>query len=269
MKKYILLLATAAMIVFTGCERERIITLDGSVDQKINSLIAGYESDLLGSEHGWMVSVNSKDGYYRFWMDFKVDNKVDMMTDNTRYSKYRTEVQSSSYSFRALQRPTLVFDTYSYLSIINDPDNNISGGSSNKGLVTDFEFEVVKHEPGLFTMKGRFNKVHAIFKKASAEDKAGAKNGYMMDRVNKVHEGLKNYYIFASTSTTDIVMKLYDGRQTYQFYYNARQGNGEYGYGYFNCEVDGTDYLFLPQPFKVHDIETTGLKYNKTQHQFE
>jgi hypothetical protein len=51
-----------------------------------------------------------------------------------------TVLKESSYRLKALQQPTLIFDTYSYLHLLSDPDPNVAGGIAGKGYNSDFEF---------------------------------------------------------------------------------------------------------------------------------
>jgi hypothetical protein len=245
--------------------------LDNSVDDRINSLINTYVEDLKSSEHGWMASIGTSEGYYRFWMHFRDSNVVHMQTDNPRYeSMYKGTTDTSTYAFRALQRPTLIFATYSYLSLINDPNPSISGSDSRsyKGLSTDFEFEVERYEGGVFYMIGRFNKVKAVFKKASAAEKAGVDAGLMMELPKQIADTLKSYYIKAKHGATEIVTKVYDNRRLYVFWYDSETDKGEEKTGYYNVEVDGSRNLFFPEEVATSSIAVNGLTYEAAQEKY-
>lgn len=272
MKRYlILLLTTIALLGLQGCDTERVASLDGSVDERINKLIDGYVEDLVDSEYGWMASIKTSKGYYRFWMDFQDKNKVTMYTDNRKVEKYMTEAQETSYAFRAFQRPTLVFDTYCYVSILNDPDNSISGGSGNKGLLTDFEFEVVRYnkEKGVFHMQGRFNKVNALFVKASKEDMIGAQSGEMMRLQKELTDNRDlNRYICANVNGIEVVTKIKDYRYTYQFWYDDRKKEGMSEESFFNFEVNGSGDFLFPEPIDLGNDKLTGLKFDNSSKRF-
>jgi len=254
----------------TGCDRNIVSGLDGSVAERIDNTIKGYVDDLKSSPYGWMVSINTKSGYYRFWMSFKSNDSVIMYTDNSKYDVYKQTPDTSTFAFKALQRPTLIFDTYSYLSYINDPNPGISGDPANgyKGLNTDFEFEVDSVKNGMFYMTGLINRVNAVFKKASAADLQGVQNGLMMDLPPQVADTLANYYIKASYEGTEIVVKVTDTRLLYTFWYNDSKALGEENTGYFNAEVDGSNDLFFPQPIVTVAALLTGLKYDASQNQY-
>lgn len=163
-----ILLSLCAVVFLAGCE-EKVITMDGSADARVDAMIKSYIDELASAEHGWIADVMTDEGYYRFYMTFTDDNKVTMYTDNINYPSLNGVPKTSTFNIRSLQRPTLSFDTYSYLTIINDPDNNISGGSGNMGLGTDFEFEIDSYADGVFSLTGRVNRVDASLRKATAE----------------------------------------------------------------------------------------------------
>ena len=254
----------------TGCERNIESGLDGSVDERINNTINGYVDDLKSSPYGWMASINTKEGYYRFWMSFKSNDSVVMYTDNSKYDVFKQIPDTSTFAFKALQRPTLIFDTYSYLSYINDPNPGISGDPAGGylGLNTDFEFEVDSVKNEIYYMTGLINRVNAVFKKASAEDFQGVQNGLMMDLPPQVSNNLAYYYIKSSYEGTEIVVKVTDTRLLYTFWYNDGKADGEENTGYYNAEVDGTNDLFFPQPIVTPTVLLTGLKYDASQNQY-
>ncbi|KAA6303094.1 MAG: hypothetical protein EZS26_000697 [Candidatus Ordinivivax streblomastigis] len=259
------------LLPFVGisCEKEVVSGLDNSVDARINEIINGYVDELKSSEYGWMASIGTSEGYYRFHMTFQDDNKVVMFTDNPEYPGFDVIPDSSTYAFKALQRPTLIFDTYSYMHLINDPNADISGGSNTQGLYTDFEFEVEKYEDGIFYMAGRFNKVKAIFKKASKEDKAGVEEGLMMQLPEQVQQKMANKYIkYTAENGVEIAIKVVNNRSLYSFWFNDKTGMGEDSQKYYNAEVDGSGDLFFPEPISTGPVSVTGLKYDKNKEQF-
>lgn len=264
MSKYIFILSVFAALVFAGCDTEKVAKLDNSVDARINALIDGYVDELIASEYGWMVSVKTSEGYYRYWMKFYEGNVVEMYTDNIHYPNYKTEVETTTYAFMAFQRPTLVFDTYCYMSIPNDPDDDISYGKNNKGLVTDFEFEVVRYdaENQTFHMQGRFNKGNAILRPATQQDMKNAGSGLMMDVVNNTYQDTRwvNKYIHGTTSAgAEVAVKLYDNRNMYLFVYDGRTGLTRDELSYFNTEIDGSGDLVFPEPVELGEETITGV----------
>lgn len=182
MKKQISILLLLCAACFSSCEET--VTMDDSVDVRVDAVIKGYMAELAWAENGWLAEVMTSEGIYRFYMEFTNNNMVTMYTDNLYYPELNGKPKTSTYNIRSLQRPTISFDTYSYLAIINDPDDSISGGTENEGLKTDFEFEVEDYTNGVFNLTGRVNRVPATFRKATAEEAATVKAGGLMDVLN-------------------------------------------------------------------------------------
>lgn len=184
MKKYISILSLLCITAFTACETT--VTMDGSAGARVDAVIDSYYEVLAGAENGWIADVPTSEGIYRFHMAFTADNMVTMYTDNLYYEEeYKGIPETSTYNIRSMQRPTLSFDTYCYLAIINDPDDSISHGSGNQGLETDFEFEVDHlSDDGVFYLTGRVNRVAATLRPATAEELASVKEGRLMDALN-------------------------------------------------------------------------------------
>jgi hypothetical protein len=275
MKIYAKIIVAALLVaVAAGCEPYKVSGLDNSVDARINELIDSYVDELIGTDDeedfGWLGSIKTNEGYYQYWFDFHPDGKVDIFTDNWHYPALKIQKDlTATYTFRAFQRPTLTFDTYSFIHLMNDPDNNISKGNNNKGLETDFEFEVVRYDPEqeVFHMQGRFNKVNAIFRKASKPEKEGVEKGRMMDAVLTTYENeaWANKYIVGQNGGDDFIMKLSDMRTAYIFKYDGTVDGSSQGEGYYTVDPDGSGNLRLPEPTYVGDIEVGGVHCVSTQ----
>jgi hypothetical protein len=84
------------------------------------------------------------------------------------------EPKESSWHLKATQRPSLVFDTYSYIHIAADPDETVSFSPTQQGGYgwgSDYDFSFRDAEPGdtLF-LEGNFNQSEALMVRASAEE---------------------------------------------------------------------------------------------------
>jgi hypothetical protein len=271
MRKYIQWMSLFLLALFaTSCERDIVSGMDGSVDQRIDNLIKGYVNQLQSSQYGWMASVYTQNGYYQFWMSFPKGDTVVMYTDNPGYKAYKQIPDTATYTFRALQRPTLSFDTYSYISYINDPDPNISGAATTDytGLKTDFEFEVDSVKGDMFYFTGLINRAKAVFRKATAEDFTGVQAGLMTDLPDSVAKAMQYYNVYSSYNGTEIIVKISGNRRLYTFWYNDSKLAGVEGGSYFNVEVNGTGDLFFPEQIITPNITLTGLKYDNAKQQY-
>src|SRR5215216_4660860 len=149
----IILLAFIIAVAFSACRKYDDHIFDKSPDERINEAIASYQSTLTGAANGWKAFIKTDSGKgstYSFYFKFSTDNRVKMYSDFDSTSAVTP--QESSYRLKAQQQPTLIFDTYSYVHVLADPnegvvlaDNfvlfaNVNGGPIGQGLLSDFEF---------------------------------------------------------------------------------------------------------------------------------
>jgi hypothetical protein len=78
--------------------------------------------------------------------------------------------KESSFRLKALQQPALLFDTYSYLHQLADPDGAVNGGDYGVGLSSDFEFSLDTLTVDSIKLTGRFKGSKMILKKATQQD---------------------------------------------------------------------------------------------------
>lgn len=265
MKKLIYTLCASATVLFAGCNKDVVSGLAGGSDERAAAEVARYKGELMAAENGWMAGIMTSEGIYRFWMDFQEQDVVEMYTDNTRYTANNGVAQSSTYRVEAYRAPTIVFDTYSYLSIINDPDNAISGGEGNQGLNTDFEFEILDYADGKFTLRGRLNGVAASLTRASAEEYQAVKDGRLMALFGNVSsyaagktlqfdmDGRTVSVMLRQRNVTSVVTEggAIDVKRTYT-YMDITNGN-----------------VVLDTPLRIGDVTFSGFKWDGAAASYE
>lgn len=149
-----------------------------SADQRINAALAKYQSKLSGAPYGWKATVETKaGGNFTFYFSFNDSNRVKMISsfdDSTA-----SVVKESSYRLKALQQPSLLFDTYSYLHMLADPNPATNGGAAGAGLVTDFEFyfDDANSSDSVITLVGRFNGTKTVLTKATQAEQSAFLSG--------------------------------------------------------------------------------------------
>lgn len=205
MKKIIYILSLCSLVFLTSCEdlNTTVVTMEDGVDARVSAVMQEYQKAMTSAPYGWIFNVMTNEGYYQFHMVFTADNKVSMYTDNQYYyEEYYDLPKVSTWNMRSLQRPVLSFDTYSYIHIINDPDNQVSYGTDNMALGTDFEFEVDDYTDGVFNFTGRVNRIPATMRQATAAEFEKVKAGGLMDVIAEppyYNEGLYNYFEVGGT----------------------------------------------------------------------
>lgn len=176
------------LVTFASCKKEDDPAFDQSPDERINAALSKYQSTLTGAQNGWIAVVQPRGGgAYSFYFRFNDANRV------TMYSDFDTESsvtpRESSYRLKALQQPSLLFDTYSYLHLLSDPNeatitvqsnvNGLRGGQLGMGLRSDFEFAIDSVSADSVWLTGRQHGTKATMVKATAQQAAAYANGQL------------------------------------------------------------------------------------------
>jgi len=134
---YFLLLSAG----FWSCENKDESVFEKTTDERLNEALGAYEKQLSEAAYGWnAVMYPGNESSYGFYMKFDDKNRVSMYSDFTETSAKTPK--ESSYRLKAMQTPTLVFDTYGYMHLLADPDSEVNGGNDGDGLLSDFEFTI-------------------------------------------------------------------------------------------------------------------------------
>ncbi|WP_159468117.1 DUF4302 domain-containing protein [Dyadobacter sp. 3J3] len=151
-----------------------------TADERINAALADYQKQLSGSPYGWKgIIYPGGGGVYSFYFKFNDQNRVVMYSDFAAESA--ATPKESSYRLKAMQTPSLIFDTYSYLHVLADPDGGVNGGSYGDGLKSDYEFSFNGDSlnTGNITLTGTKNQSKLILIKATQEEATAYGNGGM------------------------------------------------------------------------------------------
>ena len=160
-----------AITLVASCKRDDDNVFDKSPDERINETLKTYQAAITSSQYGWNANLYTADGVlYRFYFSFNDSNRVQMFSDFD--STTATDLKESSYRLKALQQPSLIFDTYSYIHILSDPDGSVNGGQDGVGLKADFEFAIDSVTADSINLTGRFNGSKLTFQKATQADRA-------------------------------------------------------------------------------------------------
>jgi hypothetical protein len=176
MKRNLLLyLALFALATFGCREADEDLTL-GRPEERMNELLKEYKQQLISSPHGWKGYLfPGLGGGYSFLFDFTAEGRVSMMADINR--DCAEEPYESSFRLEAVQRPSLFFDTYSYLHILSDPDPDTLGGVLGHGHLSDFEFAFESVSGDTIRLKGNQHDTPLVLIKASAEEAGSFHSG--------------------------------------------------------------------------------------------
>lgn len=176
MKKTLIYLLPFLCVVM-ACSKKTDLIFDGSVDERLQAALAHDSAVLVNSTYGWKAFLypGNGTGAYLFYMEFKPDGSVTMMGDMDTVAA--TKSSASTYRLKAIQLPTLIFDTYNYIHKLSDPNPEVNGGVSGQGLYSDFEFSFLSVTADSIVLKGNKNGSSLLMVRASAEEQQDYKAG--------------------------------------------------------------------------------------------
>jgi hypothetical protein len=177
MKKTFLYLLFASTAFFS-CENKDDTLFEESADTRLNAALASYEKKLVEAPYGWNAIIYpAGGGTYGFYFKFNDQNRVVMYSDFSESSAATSK--ESSYRLKAMQTPSLIFDTYSYLHVLSDPDEEVNGGVRGEGLQSDFEFSIFPDSIGedRIAFVGRKNQSRLVLTKATQAQATAYTNG--------------------------------------------------------------------------------------------
>jgi hypothetical protein len=138
-------------------------------DERLTKTLNAYQKQLQEAENGWIGYLFPKGGGgYTF--KFKFDDKNRVVTYSDMMEDMATTPKESSYRLKAVQLPTLYFDTYSYLHMLADPDESVLGGTRGEGFSSDFEFAFLSSSADTIKMKGNLNGSTLMLVRAKADE---------------------------------------------------------------------------------------------------
>ncbi len=166
----ILLLGWIFIFLLSACQQDDIEPAAGQrPDERLNKVLTDYKAQLVGAPYGWKAILATGAGpKYSFLLKFTDNDRLSMYADirsNTAGTPYE-----SSYRLKALQQPALLFDTYSPLHILADPDPRVYSGEVGQGLYSDFEFTVDTVDENSIQLTGNLQRSKMVLVKATKEE---------------------------------------------------------------------------------------------------
>lgn len=226
-----LLFIIAGMV---ACKKETDPVFDKSPDERINDTLSHYQQVLTSAPYGWKALVypaGVPGSVFGFYFSFSDANRVQMFSDFDAAST--ATMRESSWRLKALQQPCLLFDTYSYLHVLCDPDASHNGGQYGLGLGSDFEFAIDGAQGDTVWLTGRMHRSKAIMVKATQQDKAA----YLQHQINRSIDSIGailTYFHQLSIDNTryDVSVNQYLHLITFTWISNGRVKQATTGYTY-------------------------------------
>ena len=215
------------LVIFSSCKKDDASVFEQSPDDRLNATLAKYQAQLAGATDGWKAIVYpAGGGAYSFYFKFDTQNRVKMYADFD--SVTAITLKESSYRLKAIQQPSLIFDTYSYIHLLADPNeiqvvqSDVNGGPVGVGLKSDFEFYFDSTTTDTIKLVGRFNGSKAILIKATAAEVTAYNAGRLKDGflINK----FLTYFKRVTVGTLLIDIKINSLDRSFTFTYLNSSG---------------------------------------------
>jgi hypothetical protein len=226
MKKIVLL--SWLLLLFTACQNhEDEVAPEDKPDARLNKVLSDYKTLLTGSQYGWKAVLRTgTGGVYNFLFTFTPGDRVVMSSDINATTAAPLE---SSYRLKAMQRPALLFDTYSYLHLLSDPDPNTIGGEVGQGKSGDFEFDFESATAETITLNGQYFGSKLVLTKATQLEAANYINNIVAQATalaglntfttyfKRLTIGTKAYDVQVNTADRTIVITYFTGETANTF----------------------------------------------------
>ncbi|MDF2853108.1 MAG: hypothetical protein K0S31_3793 [Sphingobacterium multivorum] len=215
MKKIFYFICFVLLAMSCTKPKEVELELGADPDSRVSDTLAYVRKTLIDAPYGWKASLTTEySGGYGFYMQFGSNDRIKMVADlNDNTASVPKE---STYRIRQIMAATLSFDTYTYLTMLQDPTPSTFGGQAGKGMGSDVEFDYVKtHGDTLFFEGRKFQKPLKLVKATKIEQESYMGGGYE-EAVNK----FKNYFAnnpFSKLSIGDTQFEFgfdYKGKST-------------------------------------------------------
>lgn len=239
-----LLYILSAVCLLTSCRKDIARVYEESPEERMTARISELQTGLMSSEHGWKASLTtSAKGGYGIYMNFSGGSSVQMVGDMNEETA--TKTNTSTFRIKWIMNATLIFDTYNYITLLQDPSPSAYGGVASSGLQSDVEFEYQRTSGDTIILRGFKYKNELILVKASAAEKArflGAAYKANIDAVNDFFTVNANNYITIGGITNKVEFVLDKSGKAAIFQYVDDKGTVVQIAGKYNYEDVGINF---------------------------
>jgi hypothetical protein len=182
-----------ALLIMQACKKDQELIDGKRPEERVAEDLEKYRSELVNSPNGWVAYLNTTlvGGGYSFYMSFDKENKVVMRADYD--SDIALESFQSTYRVKQVMAPSIIFDTYSLLHLLQDPDPNSFDGDYAVGYGSDFEFEIRQQVGDTLKLVGKKRNTPLILVRATADEKAFYTSDQFSDNIDEITNYLADH----------------------------------------------------------------------------
>jgi Domain of unknown function (DUF4302) len=217
-------------LAFLSCKKGEVEPLfTESANLRAANQIATYKKQLSDAQYGWKgiyYPHGGQDGGYSFYLKFDATGKVTMYSDIDGFYYFNNgfdKAIETTYQLKALQKPTLIFDSYSYLHELVNPDYG-----QGTGFLADLELSYETVTDSKITLKGVLNDTQMeLTKLTSAEADALTKGDFRTNTYNATDYLSSGKFLSLSFGTGQISdLSINTNTKVFTAYFLA---NGQFG----------------------------------------
>jgi hypothetical protein len=249
-------LLVLSVFIFSACKKYDTAFVE-TPDQRINAAMKKYQSALTGSPAGWNATIKTLNGgIYHYHFRFTDSNRVKMYSDFNQGTA--ATAGESSYRLKALQTPALLFDTYSYLHLLSDPDASVNGGDYGVGLASDFEYSLDSLTADSILLTGRVYGTKLTLVKATQAEFDAWQNGrwantLAFENINKI----QNYFRRLTVNGVNYEVRINSVSRMLAFTWIDASGNTKQFITSYYYSATGVVFV---TPFNTGTQTITGLE---------
>lgn len=174
-----LLIFIALLSILVSCKKTSYVAkFDKTPQERAADQISLVSTTLTGATNGWIATLPTRaGGGYAFYLTFDNQQNVTMYGDLNDASA--TTFAKSYYRVKQDIGTDLVFDSYSYLAMLNDPNGAVLGGQDKIGYQSDvdFTYDHVTADSIIFIGK-KYRQPFKLVKATAAQKALFDANGY-------------------------------------------------------------------------------------------
>lgn len=249
MKRYSIYLVTLLLLFFSSCEKEPVdLTFDAQPEERISERMNELRSLLLEAEHGWKGNLVTGLGSYGFYLNFEDETNCVMLSDLT--SETSTEPSASTYRIIWAMNAALSFDTFNYITMLQEPSSNF-GGQAPNGYISDVDFDYEKNSGDTLYLKGKKYQLPFTLTKVTAEDKERYLSSGYPEAIETTqsffHDNPNAYVNIDSAGTTyKVGISIDKELRVFGASYVDQENKTKSAFSFFTFTLDGIDVLTPP-----------------------
>lgn len=262
----IFIMGLFALLIMQACKKDQELIDGKRPEERVAEDLEKYRNELVNSPNGWVAYLETKlvGGGYNFYMSFDKDNKVIMRADYD--SGIALESVQSTYRVKQVMAPSIIFDTYSLLHLLQDPNPDFFNGDFAVGYGSDFEFEIREQVGDTIKLIGKKRKAPLILVKATADQKAFYTSDVFSDNIDEITNYLANnpftYVLDPKDNSKKVQVSIKPDVRARTFSFISTNGiDAVINSGTFSFSSTG---LRLNSPIKNGDDAYTSVTWDKT-----